>query len=195
MASKALSGVHYLKGLVNAEVKKYDVYESARNIPDTGYIYSLNQIALGDGADAQRDGNSIFARHLSLRGVVNWNTTAAVPQEVRVAVILDRQTIVDTAPAYTDIYDNTGTAVAPLSHLTAESVGRFKVLATRTVFLSDQKRSAPVQIQLNMRHHIRFNGALATDYQRGALWLVCSSSEGTNYPVLSWTARLSYHDN
>lgn len=185
------TAIDKIKGLINSEMYKFDVVNSAVNMPDTGSLTGISAIAQGDGSGA-RTGNSVFARSVNLKGAITWNSTSASPQVARCSIVMDKQQVGDTTPGYTDIYS----AAGPYSHLNANTVGRFKVLYTRTFELNSQTQQIPFQINLPMRHHIRYNGANTTDIQKGGLFLVFTSSQATNnFPTISYDCRLSYHDN
>lgn len=191
-ASAALRGVEYLRGLVNAELFKYSQTFSAQTVTSGGAMTALHAIAQGDG-DGARTGNSIFARSFNLMGRLAYTTGGNAQQTIRIAVIMDRQQVGDTAPAYTDVYSQ----ALPWAHLNAATVGRFKVLWTRT-FVVDPvgKTGLPFKINIPMRHHIRYNGTAGTDIQKGGLYLAYISDQSTaNYPLLDAEYRLSYHDN
>lgn len=191
LASKAWSGVKYLKGLVNAERYKLDTSATTTDILNTGTVVHLSAVAQGDG-DSARTGNSIFARSLLVRGFWTWNSTAAAPQQVRVSVVQDLRQISDTAPGFTDIYAGANVQ----SFLNTATVGSFKVLRTLSFSINDMVPERRFQIKIPMRHHIRYNGTASSDIQKGGLYLVMSSDQTTsNGPTMTWISRLSYHDN
>lgn len=193
MANAALTGVEKIKGLVNSELFKYDqTFTAATQITNSGTVASLTAIANGDGQGA-RTGNSIFVRSFNLKGRLQYTTGGNSQQTIRISVVMDKQQVGDTSPSYSDIYSNP----APWSHLNPATVGRFKVLWTRT-FVVDPvgKTGLPFQINIPMRHHVRYNGTSGTDIQRGGLFLTYISDQGTsNYPIIDAEYRLSYHDN
>lgn len=191
MASYAWRGVKYLKGLVNSERYKFDVQESVTNILNTGGLNNLVEIAQGDG-DGARTGLSIFARSLNIKGYATWNSTSALPQILRVSIVVDNQQIADTAPTFTDIYENNNV----VAHLNSDTVGRFSVLRDMLINLSDQKPQVHWEMNIPMKHHIRYNGTAGTDFQRGAIYIVYVSNKSTvDGPSLVYESRLSYHDN
>lgn len=181
-----------LKGLVNSEMYKYDLVNQTPSPGTTGTVTHLTSVAQGDG-DGNRTGNSIFVRALNIRGHVQRNSAGSSVQIVRIAIIMDTQQIADSAPVFSDIYEGTDV----LSHLNSDTVGRFKVLYNQVITLdSVSVPLRPFQINLPMRHHVRYNGVNGTDIQRGALYFVAVSSQASaNYPAITFDARLSYHDN
>lgn len=182
-----------LKGLVNSEMLKKDVVFAPGTIVQ-GSIVSIAAIAQGD-TDSARTGNSIFCRSYNLNGSITHNTTGQNNQVVRVSVVQDNQQIGDTSPTYTDIYESS----SPYAHLNSDTVGRFKVLWSRTYTVNNyDKNNAMVKINVPMRHHVRYNGTTANDIQKGGLFLCLSCDEvgaAGLFPSFQGESRLSYHDN
>lgn len=194
LAQKAISGVRYLKGLVNSEKFKHDMTSSS-TITRTGTMLHLTNIAQGDG-DGQRTGNSIFVRNVGIRFSILYNTSGASAQRVRMMLVIDSQQVGDTLPSVSDVLDVAGTASAPLSFLNDQTVGRFKVLKSRMYTVYADKNNIVSQWNINLRHHVRYNGAAATDIQKGGIYLLMVSSEdNTNPPAVERNIRVAYHDN
>lgn len=190
LAMSAWRGVKYLKGLVNSEKYKFDATFSAAAVPDSGLVTHLTAIAQGDGVTA-RTGNSIFVRSVNVHGALTYNVAGAISQNVRVAIIIDTQQIGDTTPGLLDVYSATG----PYGHINAATAGRFKIIWSKLYILDTNNPSLKVDFNLPMQHHVRFNGTLATDIQKGGIYIVASSTAASNYPTFSGEARVSYHDN
>lgn len=194
LAQKAISGVRYLSGLVNSEKFKHDMTSSS-TITRTGTMLHLTNIAQGDG-DGQRTGNSIFVRNVGIRFSILYNTSGASAQRVRMMLVIDSQQVGDTLPSVSDVLDVAGTASAPLSFLNDQTVGRFKVLKSRMYTVYADKNNIVSQWNINLRHHVRYNGATATDIQKGGIYLLMVSSEdNTNPPAVERNIRVAYHDN
>lgn len=184
--------VDKLKGLVNSEMFKYDQSQTALNLTNSGGILHLTSVTQGDG-DGQRTGNSIFVRSVNIKGVLKFNTSStSFGQPCRLMVVLDTQQGSDSSPSVLNILESATT----YSHLNSETVGRFKILKSYIINLSTGTNPVrPFQINIPMRHHVRFNGTAPTDIQRGGLYFVYMSNEGSLYPTMDYEARLSYHDN
>lgn len=193
LAKTALWGVNKLRGLVNSEMYKWDVVETGAVVTSAQNSYSarLSAIPQGDGDNA-RTGNSIFARSLNIRGQVINNISGTPPEYMRVMVVLDTQQIGDTTPNLADVLENNGYN----SHLLKSTVGRFKILFSSIYEVNSTINiSRTFDINIPMRHHIRYNGTAGTDVQKGGLYIMAISSEATNGPTLRFDSRLSYHDN
>lgn len=188
--SKAIKDIY---GLVNSEMYKLDTVEAGTIITSNPvtYVTHLSAVAQGDG-DSARTGNSIFARSLNIRGQAIFSAAGTDPQFMRVMVVLDQQQIADSPSTLGVVLENNGYN----SHLNKASVGRFKVLYNKVIELDSVKnKSVPIDINIAMRHHIRYNGTASTDIQKGGLYIMAMSSEAVNGPKLVFDARLSYHDN
>jgi len=187
----AVQGVKYLSGLVNSEMFKLDTAFSAAALT-TGAVSHVTAVQQGDG-DSQRTGNSIFVRSYNLKGSIVHNAAGSNTQFVRVSVVQDKQQIGDTVPAYTDVYES----ASPYAHLNSNTVGRFKILYSRTYIVNNNdKTSCLLNINIPMRHHVRYNGTAGSDIQKGGLYICTSVDEPTaNMPTWSGEMRLSYHDN
>jgi len=190
----SLDQIYKLKGLINSEMHKFDVDFNGTALSTAGGITHLTGIAQGD-TSATRTGNSIYLRSINGKILINHNSTATVdPQYVRLMLILDTQQIADTAPAVTDLLDNSSSALVH-AHLNPATVGRFRVLWNQVLFVHEFKPGSSLEFNKAFRHHVRYNGANSTDIQRGAIYLVYMSNEPTNYPTMNANFRMSFHDN
>jgi len=184
-----------LKGLVNSEMLKFDTNEAGSTVTSAGtYVSHLTAIAIGD-TDNTRTGNSIYVRAVNLHGRVVYNATAGVtPTFLRLMIVIDSQQVGDTLPSIGHVIDTTVGGYQ--AHMLSTTVGRFKVLYSRIITNdSVQNTVKPFEINLPMRHHVRYNGSAGTDIQRGGIYVLAISSEAVNGPKLIWNARVSYHDN
>ena len=195
LASKALSGVKYLYGLVNSELYKFDLSNSSTSITsDAPLVTHLTAIATGDG-EGQRTGNSIFVRSVDLKGVLMYNSSSTVQaQTVECIILIDTQQLGDTAPAFTDVFSS----AVPWAHLNASTVGRFIILGRKRIILEKNGDGAKsVNLSIPLKHHVRFNGTASSDVQKGGIYLMMVSDIATasNPPVFNSHIRVSYHDN
>lgn len=192
MASRALRGVNYIRGLVNSEMFKYDTTASLA-VTTSGNMDLINDMAQGDG-DNTRTGNSIYIRQVDIRGELVMDTDAT-STTVRLMLVCDTQQIGDTAPGVGDVLDSALNTFSVYRPLNSDTVGRFNVLYARNYILNPQRPSCLFRIFRKMRLHTRFNGIAATDIQRNGLYLLAISNEATNAPAVVYTCRVSYHDN
>nr|QXP07581.1 MAG: putative capsid protein [Arizlama virus] len=191
-AAWAAKQVWKLKGLVNSEMYKYDQTDVTLSPLLTGVVQPMVSITQGDGDD-QRTGNSVFVRSVNFKGYIQRNTSGDSSQIVRISIVQDTQQQADAAPGFSNIYE--GTSIA--SHLNTETVGRFKVMYNRVFTVDDLTCGViPFEINMPMRHHVRYNGSSPTDIQKGGLYFIAVSTQGTtNAPLVHYDMRISYHDN
>lgn len=194
-AAWAAKQIWKLKGLVNSEMFKLDLNDFGTVITNAGsYCYHLTAVPIGD-TDITRTGNSIFVRSINIRGQLIYNPTSGVtPTGCRIMVFMDTQQVGDTAPFIGSVIDATAGGVN--AHMLSTTVGRFKVLYSRILYTDSINRTViPINVNLPMRHHVRFNGSGANDIQKGGIWFVALSDQATNGPKLLWNSRTSFHDN
>jgi len=193
----ALQDIWKLKGLINSEKYKLDIADSGTVILNNGtYSQHLTAVAIGDG-DNQRTGNSIYVRSVNIKGSCIFNTAGgAANQFMRLMLIEDTQQISDTVPTLATVLQTTGTGNSYNSHLNTATVGRFKILYNKVYELDSVKAPARnFEINLPMRHHVRYNGTASTDVQRGGLYLMAIADSTADGPTLIYQSRTSYHDN
>lgn len=193
MASKAIKGVNYLRGLVNAELKKYDVV-SADDPSSSGIVIPLHDMGTGD-SDSQRNGNSIFVRYVNVGGFIRHNMAATNPSQVRIMLFIDKQQVGDSVPTPSMVLETVANTQTPYSKLNSDTVGRFSILFSRIYQVNEQRPCISYFIKKSMRHHIRYNGMLSTDVQKGGIYLLIAGPNVTNNPRVTWNSRLSFHDN
>lgn len=197
IASKAAAGVWYLKGLINSELKIHQVLAGPQDIDYAGRLDAISAIGQGD-TEITRDGNSVFARYLNIKGVVKVQD-ATQPALVRLMIVQDNS----TDPSSTSVSDiiaqsTISTVYAPMSQLNRDTaVGRFKVLASKMLTVGNlANQSLAYNFNIEMRHHIKYDGAAVNDYKKGNIWfLQISDLTGTAVPVNTYMSRLKFYDN
>lgn len=193
MAQTAAKGVWYLKGLVNSEKFKHDISSSAQ-VLNAGALVNMVAISQGDG-DGQRTGNSIFVRSFNMKASIDHNPVGDIIQKVRVMLVIDKQQLGDTNPSASDVLDTTGTTNAPFSMLNDSTVGRFTILKSRLYTVTTERPVQLVNWNINLRHHVRYNGSATTDIQKGGIYLLTIGDVATNPPTMHRFIRVAYHDN
>lgn len=190
LASKAARGVWYLKGLVNSEMHHL-VTNSTVSVTNTATIIPLTAIGQDDTASG-RTGNSILLRNIFMRWGLT-NNPAASSTYFRCLLVQDKQQIGDTAPTITDVLQSSST----LSSLSLNSAGRFKILKDWFFILNNvDKTSRNAKLYLDVRKHVRFNGAAGTDIQKNGIYMMVLSDQviGTA-PSFVYNVKLGWHDN
>lgn len=189
MAYSAVKGVSYLKGLVNAELHHYDNITLGSSINNTGTIYHLNPIPVGDN-NAERNGNSILSKYLfgRMEFVINGSSTYTF---IRCIFFTDKQQIGDTSPGVTDVL-STASQTSPLNSFSA---GRFKILKDMTIRLDTMHPSSNRKIMMKLPFHSKYNGTSGSDIQKNGLYLLVICNEPVNTPAFSYNLRYSFYDN
>ena len=193
IAKKALDGVKYIKGLVNSEMLHFDSqgFVNQSNVPPLGIVSSIMLLAEGDDV-FNRTGNSILLKSVHIKNRLTWNVVT--PGTVfKYWVVQDNQQISDTAPAFSTIFNGRDV----LSMMNRDFLGRFKILKTGEYKQDTTFPQIQFDIYLPLQQHVKFNGPLSTDIQKGGLYFVTSSSAGVanQQPFLLSDLRVSYHDN
>lgn len=189
LAKASYVGVKYIKGLVNSEML-HTQGNATSNISSTGTVVHLSSIAQGDTSSG-RTGNSILSRNLLLR-IAIANNVSAVNTFHRVMLVWDTQQIGDTSPTISDILES----VSYLSPLATATVGRFKILYTKTFSTNTVNNTNKIiDKYFNFNKHIRYNGTAGADIQKNGLYLVMLSDQAINTPTYFYQYKLGYHDN
>lgn len=195
IAGKALSGVKYLKTMINAEKKYHDVTFVNVPVNNAGNIYSLSNIDQGDSS-IQRDGKSILCNSVFIRGSVNVNVTGT-SNVVRLMIIRDTMNT-GSLPVVSDVLDYSGTVLAPMAPISRLKAGRFQVLWSQVFTMS----TAGNQVQLFKKYikvekHIKYTGPLGTDEYKGQLFLLTTATAALDIanPYIDMTCRTGFYDN
>lgn len=193
LARKAIKGVRYLRGLVNSEMLHADTNFTIANITGSGAINHLTNISQGDTA-AGRTGNSFLLRSLAYRFKLEINSSVTSNTTITMLILQDTQQVGDTQPSVTDVLSQANT----YSLLSTNTAGRFKILKRKSYLLTPASGGRPAIEQkgyMNLYSHVRYNGTAGSDIQKNGLYVLFISSEATNYPTISGTFRIGYHDN
>lgn len=195
LAVKAWRATKYLKGLVNSE--KFNIDRTLTLGATQSDIYGLVRIAQGDG-ESDRTGNSVLVRSIYLRGYMQVNSAVTGNTRVSLVLLQDKQQVSDSNPAVLDVFNG----ITPESMInrsnTNNTVGRFKIIWRKNYNLTPSTGSTPsinIDKYFKVYSHVKFNGTANTDIQKNGYYLVILTSEATNYPTVSITTRICYHDN
>lgn len=189
IARAAWRSAKYIRTLVNSEVFKHDVTGSDA-INNTWHIYPLTNIAM-TSSYSTRTGNSILVKSLMRRIRVSRSSDAA-STTVRMVLLQDKQQISDTSPAAADVFE-VPADIDTLLH--RNNVGRFTILADKTVVLTADTPVYHAEKYRRIQQHVRYNGAAATDIQKNGLYFLIMSDQSANTPTFDHYFRVSFHDN
>lgn len=174
------------------ELKKVDLGQSDYSAGTTAGVIHVNAITQGDDYN-QREGSKVVIRYVNARGWIKHNNTATDGQVVRVWLILDRQQVADSSPTAANIFTTAANSVT--SPLNPSTVGRFRILWSKTYTVDPSNEIRPVFMGKKLFVASRFNGTANTDIQKNGLYIVYASSDNTNKPTLTLDVRTSYNDN
>ncbi len=191
LAWKAVQGVAYLKGLVNAEMKRTSSGLITTVVTDAGVVLPLFEMAQGL-TRAQRIGISIKLVYMRIimSGSIN---TSATETSIRVIVFVDKQQVSDSD---TDVV-NVLASANPHSPINFDfGVARFRILMDRYIHLEVLTKgqfSIRKTIPLNVKQ--QYNGSAATDIQKNGIYILLLADEVTNDPTIIFHAEVGFRDN
>lgn len=192
MAYSAYKGMKYLKGMVNAELKKHVLVHN-ETVGTAGQVYHLNGIAQGD-TNLQRNGNSILGRWLFGRALIVQHANA-VNTFVRYLIVQDKQQIGDTTPNTANVLQS----ISILSSLNVNESRRFKILKDGLVKFDaptgTNGQSKVIKFNIDTKSHVKYNGTASTDIQKNGLYLILISNETTNTPTWDSNLTFNFYDN
>lgn len=194
LAAKAYGMCKYLKKIYKPEIKKRDKAQVSYNVGTTAGVFHVNDIAQGTITTADtRVGNKILCKYVTAKGWIKHNNTATAGQVVKVWLILDKQQIADTTPSAADIFQTpANSATSPLNN---ETVGRFKILWSKTYVVDPSNEIKPFNLYKRMNIKSWFNGATSSDIQRNGLYIVYASNDNTEFkPELTIQCRTAFTD-
>lgn len=193
IARKALNMARRVKSMVNVEYKLKDVTASTTT-SSAGAVVHLSPIAPGTDAN-ERDGISVKATKLFVRGDISMNASAAT-SAMRIILFIDKQ-FNGALPTVAQILA-TASVVSPLN-ITTTSADRFKILSDKVFTLSNNgTQSRIVKMYKRLSNHIRFDTSGTsppTGCLDGQICMLHISNEATNVPSFVYYSRLRYVDN
>lgn len=193
LALKALKKTTYLSGLVNSEKKVFEYNQVPTAVPNLPNGYRLPFTAIGQGDTmVDRNGNSIFARYLNIKGTIYADNANTAASSVRVWLIKDTQQTSDATPPFLEVFANPNINTM----LNRDTLGRFTIMYTKQFnFSPGGSKIQNFNINKVFRHHVRYNGPASTDIQKGGIYLFALSDSAANQPLLSFFGRLRFYDN
>jgi len=107
-------------------------------------------------------------------------------------LIVDNQQISDTAPTTAELLQTSSC----LSALNSNQSGRFKILKNWFFTIDNAKnKTRVIDYYSKLWHHVKFNGTLGGDIQKGGIYLFFLSDQPTNTPTIYYNCKIGYHDN
>jgi len=192
LAQKAYRMAKSIKRTYKPEVKKSDKGQSTYNVGTVAGVIPVTSIAQGDD-NLTRSAHKILVKSVVAKGWIKHNNTASDGQVVKVWLIQDKQQVGDTAPTAANIFTVQGNSVT--SPLNPDTVGRFKILWSKTFILDPSNEIKTMYMFKRLSLPVRYNGATISDIQKNGLYILYASSDDANKPTLTIDIRTSFYDN
>lgn len=177
------------KSLVTPEIKFIDNNINT-NTTNNGVVQLLNGSVQGTDS-TNRIGRKIQMTSFQIdlkycQTTTNFTTLAAWPTSschVKWCVVFDKQTN-GAAPAWTDVFDQSGSIITPFAHRNLSTLDRFDVLASDVGDISAAAAnscswSRYCKVQLDTRYFGTNNGNV-TDIDSGGLFLLVADDNANN---------------
>lgn len=192
-ARYAVKGVNLMKGIINSELKRYDVSVNPTATSTASYTL-LSGIDQGDDAN-QRSGNQVLAKYLmyNISATISASATAT---HLRVIIFIDTDNDGET-PTTAELLQQVGATTQLTSPINIDNTGRFTILADVHMPLSiNGDRILVMKGFKKLNYHQKFLTATgSTGFGKGSIWAYVASNEGTNPPTVILTTREGYYDN
>jgi len=194
------------------EIKYVDVSQDQTNIPTTGIVGHVTAIAEGDTLSA-RDGQQIKLQSINIAGrfICATSVNASLGSAYRIALVVDKQQVADTAPSMADIFNGAGSPRPENLLPNLNNMSRFKYLwiseifyplmmITNTSGLTSAIVAAPTQgfaFEYNWSGSLAvgYNGANSTDIQKNGVYLCYISSDTQATIDIDCTVRVGFIDS
>jgi len=152
----------------------------------------LTIVNQGDGAS---DRNGLVVNPKSLRMKFNVKSTAIASAEqrafVRIVVARMKYTINDTGPNITDLFTSSN-VIAPKALNISQ---RFTILLDKLVHLqSDTKPYVSFEFYKKLSGKIKWNGSIASDYEKGQIFLWVYSDVASTYPEVDYSSTFVFQE-
>lgn len=154
----------------------------------------LNGVAQGDD-EQKRNGDQIKGSYLVVRGTLFRAAAANQLSDIcRIVVVRDKMQRSDTAPAYTDVFQNASWQ----AHMNWQNRGRFELLYDKIFEIDANNPSQTFRAIIPTPYKVRFNGSASTDIERNGIYIMGIGSDATaggDGPQLSYNTRFVFFDN
>lgn len=186
LAKAAYRGVQFVRGLVNAEYKNYDLSFSPTT-DTTGSVTPLTNVTQGV-ASTNREGNSCRAKSILCNYTVTKNGAAS---STFIRLILFKWND-DTNPTVTTVLDSANIN-APMSIANSD---KYKIMMDKRIDLDSAVRISYMQkYYRKLNWETKWTAAGNTAYKEGHIWLLAISDQATNTPTVSFYTRFRFIDN
>lgn len=178
------------------EIKYHDTSASGLNVPVTGTVDTITDIAQGDTVNT-RTGNAINVVSITVKGSINSVANGAY---YRVALVQDKQQIADTSPTAGTIFSDGVASANPVTALpTIANLARFNVLWMSKIFsgtvITGTNQIAYYEFTRKTNIKVSYNGTASTDIEKNGLYVVFLTDDAANAVDFNGLARLGFTDS
>lgn len=191
-ARNAWQAVKKIKRMINTEVKHHDVIQATENnITSAGTLDYLASIPAGDG-NTEREGISIKPLNLTIRFQLRKETAGASGNTVRIGVCRGKQENA-TGLVFDDIYELAGT----LQPKTYDKRFKTKILKEKSYSMDENSTSKTIFVTwvIPLMGHVNYDVSSNFPENGGIYLYYFSNVAATNFPKISYHARLTFTDN
>ena len=185
-ARKALTLVRRLQRA--REIKNHDIFFVGINIPTTGLIFPMADVAQGD-TGVLRDGNSMNVFTVDLRWQMNLNVLD-VSSSFRVLVFRDTRQVSGVAPVVLNVLQETRV----ISQLNSVFRTRFDIMYDFTGVINTAAPSVLGHFHKKVQVKVDFTGSGATNVTKNGMYVLVICNEATNEPSFTRTHRILFND-
>ena len=189
IAKTAFKTAKWVAGIINAEYKYQEASVSSQVPTWNGTLYTLCTPAQGSGATG-RNGDSIKMKALTLRGLIDFNTSG-LAEMVRLIIFIDKQNVVTTGA---QMLQYTGVYMATNSPKNEGNKFDTKILYDKCFPVSLYKPQYKFETVIKLNSHVHFAAGTST-IENGALKMLFISQSPVNSPRFSFISRVTFVDN
>jgi len=178
------------------EIKFHDTACAGSNVPVTGTVDHITDIAQGDTVST-RTGNAINVVSITLKGTIS--DYGAAGSHFRVCLVQDKQQVADTAPAAGTIFSDAIASANPVTAVpTIANLSRFNVLWMSRAYHSGGLNAGFVnnywECSKKVNIKVSYNGTASTDIEKNGLYVIFLSDQAAATVDFNGLARLGFTD-
>lgn len=182
-------------GTLKPEIKFHDSPLAGTNVPSTGAVEHITDIAQGDTVST-RTGNAINVVSITLKGKI---TTTGNGEYYRIAIVKDNQTISDSQPTASTIFSDVNLSADPVHVLpTIANLSRFTILYMSKLFygtgISGGDQPAAFEFSKKVNIKTSYNGTASSDQEKNALYCIFLTDSASNTVDFTGVVRIGFTD-
>lgn len=173
------------------ELKYLDVDTDFTNVTTGGAISHISSIPVGDD-NVTRNGDTVNVKSILLQYAIRGFSAG---DAYRMAIVCDKQTVSDTAPAVSDIF-SVADPIGAMPNL--NTLERFQFLYLSPIIDGRmlEQGGSPSLREFQWRGNLKlsFNGDAGTDFQKNAIFIVFLSDQAGATVDVEATTRIAFTD-